>query len=218
MNGRIETPFTFPAKTSISQPRKSLTEEQTARYKTVVSTVSTWNNVPEKSTAGTPKDSPITESERMWLTRECLLRYLRATKWSATEAASRLLGTLTWRREYDIAGHSADYVSIEGETGKQVILGYDNDARTVLYMNPGKQNTQKSERQIHHLIFMLERMIDIMPPDVETWCMVINYLKSSSSQTPSIATGRQVSAIFQMHYPERLGRALMINRKASCSK
>ena len=33
---------------------------------------------------------------------ECLLRYLRATKWDANAAIERLEGTLKWRREYGI--------------------------------------------------------------------------------------------------------------------
>jgi hypothetical protein len=33
---------------------------------------------------------------------ECLLRYLRATKWNANEAIEGLEGTLKWRREFGI--------------------------------------------------------------------------------------------------------------------
>lgn len=147
----------------------------------------------------------------MWLTRECLLRYLRATKWNAAEAPKRLLGTLIWRREYGLAKHTASYISPENETGKQVILGYDIAARPCLYLNPAKQNTKKSERQIQHLVFMLERVIDLMIPGQETLSLLVNFKESSSGSNPSVGQGRQTLNILQTHYPERLGRALVIN-------
>lgn len=77
--------------------------------------------------------------------------------------------TLAWRREFGISHlgeeHgdkiTADLVAVENESGKQVILGYENDARPILYLKPGRQNTKTSHRQVQHLVFMLERVIDL---------------------------------------------------------
>lgn len=107
-----------------------------------------------------------------------------------------------------------DYISPENETGKQQILGYDINARPCLYMNPGKQNTDKSERQIQHTVFMLERVIDMMGPGQETTALLINFKNSSSSKSPSLGQGKQVLNILQQHYPERLGRALISDCKS----
>lgn len=145
----------------------------------------------------------------MWLTRECLLRYLRATKWNTADAATRLLGTLTWRREYGVEKLDAEYISPENATGKQVIMGYDNVARPCLYLIPANQNTKESERQVQHLVFMLERTIDLMPPGQETLALLVN----STGSTVNIGQGRAVLNILQTHYPERLGRALVIKSK-----
>ncbi|KAI9718077.1 MAG: hypothetical protein M1812_004335 [Candelaria pacifica] len=208
-SGPVKTPFTHPLDVSKPPSTPSLTPDQEIKYASLLSVVSSWTHVPNSSKDNTT--SPITDPERMWLTRECLLRYLRAVKWNSAEAPKRLLATLTWRREYDLASHTPDYISVENETGKQVILGYDNAARPCLYLNPGKQNTARSERQIQHLVFMLERVIDLMVPGQETLSLLVNFKESSGGSNPSVGQGRQTLSILQTHYPERLGRALVIN-------
>jgi len=209
-SGPIRTPFTSPLETSKPPPPPTLTPDQEAKYDSLFKTVSAWTDIPTNSVINSPK-AALTDDEHMWLTRECLLRYLRATKWNAVEAPKRLLGTLIWRREYGLAKHTTSYISPENETGKQVILGYDIAARPCLYLNPAKQNTKKSERQIQHLVFMLERVIDLMIPGQETLSLLVNFKESSSGSNPSVGQGRQTLNILQTHYPERLGRALVIN-------
>lgn len=145
----------------------------------------------------------------MWITRECLLRYLRASKWSVPDAITRLLATLAWRREYILDSHTAEYFSEENETGKQVIMGYDAATRPCLYLNPKKQNTPRSDKQIQHLVFSLERVIELMSPGQETLALLINF--KEAAQAPSGGQGRQVLKILQSHYPERLGKAFVIN-------
>ncbi|MCJ1363543.1 hypothetical protein MMC16_002650 [Acarospora aff. strigata] len=206
----VKTPFTEPLDVSKPPPPPTLTTEQHTKYNSLFETVFAWTEVPTTSTPNSPK-APISDDERMWLTRECLLRYLRATKWITAEASKRLLGTLTWRREYGLEKHTADYISPENETGKQVILGYDIAARPCLYLNPGKQNTKRSERQIQHLVFMLERVIDLMVPGQEALSLLVNFKESGSGSSPNVGQGRQTLNILQTHYPERLGRSLVIN-------
>jgi len=189
-----------------------LTADQQTKYASVLSTVSTWTTIPS-NTLKDATNEPITDNERMWLTRECLLRYLRATKWDVPGALKRLQGTLSWRREYGADTFTADYISPENETGKQVIMGYDINARPCLYLNPGKQNTKNSDRQIHHLSFMLDRVIDMMGPGQETTALLINFKGASSGSTPSVGQARQVLNILQNHNPERLGRALISQRE-----
>lgn len=104
-----------------------------------------------------------------------------------------------------------DYISIENETGKQVIMGYDIHGRPCLYLLPSNQNTEKSERQIQHLVFMIERVIDLMGPDQETLALLVNFKETKSGQNATIGQAKQTLDILQNHYPERLGRALVIN-------
>lgn len=213
-SGVIKTPFLEPASSAKPKPRVDLTSEQEDKYNALLDTVKSWKEIP--STTG--KGGHIVESEIMWLTRECLLRYLRATKWVTADAAKRILATLSWRRDYDVESLlDGEIVSPENETGKQNILGYDVDARPCLYLNPGLQNTAPSPRQVQHLVFMLERVIDMMIPGQDSLALLINFKanKSRTNTSPGISTGREVLNILQTHYPERLGRACIINGRFS---
>ena len=212
----VQVPFESPYPTSKPAPITPLTTDQSTKYALLLQTVTSWTTIPTTSAKNSPV-TPLTDSERQWLTRECLLRYLRATKWSVPDSATRLLGTLAWRREYGVEKHTPDFISPENETGKQVILGYDIAARPCLYLNPARQNTKRSDRQIQHLVFMLERTIDLMGPGQETLSLLINFKDSSAGGNASVGQGRQTLNILQMHYPERLGRALVLNGKMSTS-
>ena len=216
-SGPVKTPFLAPSPASKPPPPPQLTAVQEAKYQQLLTTAASWTTLPTASGKNAAK-TPITDDERMWLSRECLLRYLRASKWNSVDAPKRLLSTLVWRREYGLASHTADYISPENETGKQVILGYDNDARPCIYLRPSKQNTQRSERQIQHLVFMLERVIDLMVPGQDTMAILVDFKDSSSGSTPTVGQGRQTLNILQGHYPERLGRALVMNGEFSESR
>lgn len=210
--GPIKTPFVDPLPSAKPLEPKALTDDQQAKYDEVLTTVKLWKEIPSTK----EKEGPVTEEEIMWLTRECILRYLRATKWNAPEAAKRLLATLTWRREFGLLEHTAEHISPENETGKQIIFGYDDHARPCHYLNPGRQNTESSHRQVEHLVYMLERVIDIMVPGQESLALLINFKqsKSRSNTSPPIGIAREVLHILQTHYPERLGRACVINSKS----
>lgn len=203
------TPIPHPLETVDIPTSPELTAEQQSKYEAVLETVKSWKEIP--STKG--KGGPITDNEILWLTRECILRYLRATKWNTADAEKRLLATLTWRREYGVEELTGDHISPESETGKQFIVGWDIAGRPCHYLNPGRQNTEPSPRQVQHLVFMVERVIDIMVPGQETLALLINFKtsKTRSNTAPGLSQGREVLNILQTHYPERLGRALIIN-------
>ncbi|KAK1055366.1 Phosphatidylinositol transfer protein (PITP) [Friedmanniomyces endolithicus] len=209
-NGPLKTPIYTPMKSAKpnSLSSRPLNPEQETKYATVFAAVSQWQTLPSTSLKDGAQ-APLQDHERMWLTRECLLRYLRATKWNTPNALKRLQSTISWRREYGADTFSADYISPENETGKQLILGYDNEARPCLYLMPAKQNTKMSDRQIHHLCYMLDRTIDMMPPGQESACLLINFKGAGNGHVPTVAQARAVLNILQNHSPERLGKALI---------
>jgi hypothetical protein len=216
--GPRKTPLAAPLPESKPAPKPELTEDQKTKYKALLEKVKAFTEV--QCPKETEKSGPLKDHEKAWLTRECLLRYLRATKWVVDDAAKRLLGTLAWRREYGIDDFTPEYISPEQETGKQIIMGYDKEGRPLNYLNPGRQNTDASPRQIHHLFYMIERVVDLMPADVETLCLLINFKPTKQRQNTSvpIGTAREVLSILQNHYPERLGKALIINGTITLSK
>ncbi|KAL4968932.1 CRAL/TRIO domain protein [Aspergillus stella-maris] len=209
-DGLIQKPFPRPLDSAKPASPAALTGDQQAKYDSALKAVSEWTTVPTTAAKNAPTE-PITDDERMFLTREAILRYLRATKWNTAEAVARLQRTLTWRREYGIEKLTPGYISIENETGKQVLLGYDIHGRPCLYLLPSNQNTEKSDRQVQHLVFMLERAIELMPADQETLALIVDYSQTKSGQNASIGQAKDTVHFLQNHYPERLGRALVIN-------
>ncbi|KAI5308215.1 hypothetical protein KEM55_006271 [Ascosphaera atra] len=206
----LKLPFRCPAPDAEIATPPALTEEQETKYQQVHDAVSKWTELPVSSAKNAEKKA-MTDDERMFCTRDCMLRYLRATKWHVEQAIERLERTLVWRREYGVEEHTADYISIELETGKMVVQGYDNNGRPCLYLNPSKQNTERTPRQVQALVFMLERMIDLMMPNQESMALIVDFKSAKASQNASIGQGRETLNILQNHYPERLGRAMVTN-------
>lgn len=141
------------------------------------------------------------------------------------DAIERIEGTIAWRREFGIEYQddeknkvNPDLVAPESLTGKQVVLGFDNDARPCLYLKPGRQNTKTSHRQVQHLVYCLEKVIDFMPSGQDSLALLIDFKQHpeisanvETSKIPPISVGREVLHILQTHYPERLGKALLTN-------
>ncbi|CCE66331.1 hypothetical protein TPHA_0P01740 [Tetrapisispora phaffii CBS 4417] len=203
-----------------------LTADQKDKYRKVLEHFSKADlEIPVKEVK-TAESAPLTEFEKAWLTRECFLRYLRATKWVLNDAIDRITLSLAWRREFGISklGEengdeiTSDSIAIENETGKQVILGYENNARPILYLKAGRQNTKTSHRQVEHLVFMLERVIDFMPAGQDQLALLIDFKEypdvpkvQGNSNIPPIGVGKEVLHILQTHYPERMGKAIVTN-------
>lgn len=222
----IEKPIKELPSTIKAPERPKLTADEQAKYDEVYKYLTNPEFKVGNKEKNPTESSPLIEEEKAWLTRDCILRYLRATKWNVKDAIDRILGSLAWRREFGIShlGEengdeiTSDLVAIENESGKQVVMGYENNARPILYLKPGRQNTKTSHRQVQHLVFMLERVIDFMPEGQESLALLIDFKEysdvpkvSGNSKIPPIGVGKEVLHILQTHYPERLGKALLTN-------
>ena len=89
------------------------------------------------------------------------------------DAQKRIKATLEWRREFKPDLIPPEEVRIESETGKMCVVvslvhlsqslqrsyrilnGFDLDGRPILYMRPGRENTETSPRQLRHLVWCL---------------------------------------------------------------
>ena len=221
----VYIPFSTPSSESHIPSEPELTQEQKDKYLHVLNHFQQSDlkiAISEETHKHKQKTKELTVGEKSWITRECILRYLRATKWHESEAIDRIELTLSWRREFGISEPfdnenkvNGELVSEENETGKEVILGYDNDSRPCLYLKPGRQNTKTSERQVQHLVYMLERVIDYMPAGQDSLALLIDFkahpVGTQLGKIPPVGIGRQVLHILQTHYPERLGKALLTN-------
>ncbi|KAG2022536.1 hypothetical protein CC2G_000278 [Coprinopsis cinerea AmutBmut pab1-1] len=164
------------------------------------------------STICLPPSDPYHYWESRWLSRpDTHPRYMRAAKWNYGDAQKRIKATLEWRREFQPDLISPEDVRIEGETGKIILNGFDVDGRPVIYMRPGRENTETSPRQLRHLVWWLERAKDFMPPGQESLVIVVDYKSCTLRTNPSISIARKVLTILQQHYVETLGRACVTN-------
>ncbi|EPX70979.1 sec14 cytosolic factor family protein [Schizosaccharomyces octosporus yFS286] len=211
-DGAWNAPLPFPSPHCQLKPQyldEDLTEEQKSMYKEVFIFCQDLKSIPVSPKS--EEKEGLSEIEKYFLTKECILRFLRATKWNAATTKKRILDTLVWRRQFGVNNMDPDEVQEENATGKQVLLGFDKDGRPCLYLYPGRQNTKTSPLQIRHLVFSLECAIELMPPGVETLALLINFKASSNRSNPSVGQGKEVLNILQTHYCERLGKALVIN-------
>ncbi|KAF8664622.1 hypothetical protein AX16_000721 [Volvariella volvacea WC 439] len=138
-------------------------------------------------------------------------RYMRAAKWNLADGQKRIKATIEWRREFKPDLIPPDEVKIESVTGKIIINGFDKDGRPIIYMRPGRENTETGPRQLRHLVWCLERAKDLMPPGQESLVIIVDYKSTTLRTNPSISVARKVLHILQQHYVETLGRALVVN-------
>ncbi|KAI0351705.1 CRAL/TRIO domain-containing protein [Trametes cingulata] len=196
----------IPVDPAVLPPQLKLTETQQALYDEVLK-----HFIRDDYVLPGAENGALTEEEKFWLSAECLLRFIRAVKWASAQAAiKRIEETLKWRREfglYDLI--TASYVEPEALTGKMMIWGYDTDNRPAIYLRPSRQNTDESLRQVHYVVWALERLTELMGPGVETLALMVDF--ADRAKNPSLGQSRMVLNILQTHYPERLGRALVVN-------
>lgn len=192
-----------PAPGTIVAPIYQYSEQQKAQIKALRQYA---------ETIALPEADPYHPWERRWLDKpDTIPRYMRASKWTFPDAQKRIKSTLEWRREFKPELIPPDEVRIESETGKIILNGFDRDGRPILYMRPGRENTETGPRQLRHLVWCLERAKDLMPPDQESLVIIVDYKSTTLRTNPSISVARKVLNILQQHYCETLGRALVVN-------
>lgn len=159
-----------------------------------------------------PETNPYHIWEKRWLESPgTIARYMRAAKWKYEDAQRRIVNTMEWRRDYKPDLIPPEEVRIESETGKIILTGFDTDGRPIIYMRPGRENTQTSPRQLRHLCFILERARDMLPEHQDSIVIIVDYKTTTLRTNPSISVARKVLTILQHHYVETLGRAIVVN-------
>ncbi|BGP14593.1 hypothetical protein JCM10213_001941 [Rhodosporidiobolus nylandii] len=160
---------------------------------------------------------PLTDVEKCYWSRQAFLRCLRAVKWDYPAAVRRAEETCVWRREYRVEEMKESDIWKEGETGKELVMGFDANCRPVLYMHPNRQNTQVGPDQIAFVVWCLERTLDLLPPTdpaVDMLCLCIDFgagQKDAKGQPTTLGQARKVLEILQTYYCERLGKAVCVN-------
>ncbi|TKY89626.1 hypothetical protein EX895_001411 [Sporisorium graminicola] len=202
--------FSAPAPSVKLAPPAPLSESQQEKYEQMLAHFKSIDEFPTSLKHNSPT-KPLDEWETMRnLSKESMIRYLRATKWDVASAKKRLTDTIAWRREYGVDSLKAEDLEPEAMTGKETVLGFDNKGRPLHYMHPSRNTTEETPRQMQYAVWILERAIDLMPPGVEMLALLINFGGKKRNPT-SISNAKLMLYILQNHYVERLGIALCIN-------
>lgn len=149
--------------------------------------------------------------EEDWVDDRCISRYLRATRYNIDDCVARISKTLQWRRDYRPTEITADEVEPEAVTGKEFFSGYDKYGRPLLFLVPANENTKTYERQLRFVVFKLEKGVKLMPEGVEQFTIIIDYENMNMFNATPPSVSKKFLDILSNHYPERLGKAFMIN-------
>ncbi|KAF9413973.1 hypothetical protein BGZ94_000548, partial [Podila epigama] len=156
-------------------------------------------------------EAGISQKLKNWTSDDCLIRYLKARKWSVADAKSAILDTMRWRETYEPARPDREALWTETSAGKLYVSGFDAESRPLIYMKPRLENTAASPAQIRHVCFHLETAIALMPPTVENLAIIIDFSGSSMRTNPGVAVAREIIHVLGSHYPERLGKAYILH-------
>lgn len=105
-----------------------------------------------------------------------------------------------------------DILLQEGATGKIVVRGYDKHGRAVVYMKPGRENTNHELNNMRHLVWNMEKAIAVTKKKgFSKIVFVIDYKGFSLFNAPPLSTSKYTLEIMQRHYPERCERFYLTN-------
>lgn len=156
---------------------------------------------------------PLSDIEKTFLSREGLLRFLRADRFDVPVAIKRTEKCIAWRRKVDIDDLEGFASKVEGEfkeTGGQLVFGFDKLSRPVIFMHPSRRQHPPSELGLLHLFFLLERAVDLMPKYVEKTAFLIDFSGKRKYSTP-VGLAKSWVTVLQTCYPERLGVGIIAN-------
>ncbi|KAJ9124703.1 hypothetical protein QFC24_003070 [Naganishia onofrii] len=150
---------------------------------------------------GNGRKSPLTEGERFWLTRQCIDRYLDATKGDVPQAIQRLKDTLIWRRSFGI-NELFDEPDVEEEAarGKHFYCGHDVTGHPVHYVVSSNVESKGADQQIRHAIWFAEIAPVFFKPGQGSLTLLVDFYNPTSTRKPSLTTARQLNLI-SLHIP-----------------
>ncbi|BEI80087.1 hypothetical protein CcaverHIS002_0106160 [Cutaneotrichosporon cavernicola] len=159
---------------------------------------------------GKTERAPLSVREMMWLSRDQMLKYLTVTG-NAKEAIARMERTVVWRRSTGIDDMDTHMEGVEEEcrTGKAIVQGFGPSGMPVLYLFPNRNHLPPDQRKAIHLIWMLERAIDLMAGGVTKVVAIFVFNEKRTGAPTSLAIGRETIHYLMQHYPEIAGTTVL---------
>ena len=100
----------------------------------------------------------------------------------------------------------------ENETGKIYVRGYDKDGRALMYMRPGRENSNNENNMMRHLSFQIEKAVACSGKNgYGKICLVIDFDGHSIANSPTMSASKRTLTILQRHFCERMYRVYICN-------
>eukprot|EP00285_Hemiselmis_virescens_P010439 CAMPEP_0173382422 /NCGR_PEP_ID=MMETSP1356-20130122/4925_1 /TAXON_ID=77927 ORGANISM="Hemiselmis virescens, Strain PCC157" /NCGR_SAMPLE_ID=MMETSP1356 /ASSEMBLY_ACC=CAM_ASM_000847 /LENGTH=274 /DNA_ID=CAMNT_0014336751 /DNA_START=56 /DNA_END=877 /DNA_ORIENTATION=+ len=156
----------------------------------------------------------LSEEDKKFATDHTLRRYLKARKNNVHKASKLLRETLEWRRSFAVKSIRGEDVAEAGPKGKLFTMGCDVKGRPTLFMRPAFDTCKDAhDLNVKHLVYNMERAVSYMDEanHIGKMVVVLDCLNYSSSTSPPFKTSKATLTILQDHYPERLGKFLILS-------
>lgn len=150
-----------------------------------------------------------------FLTRGTLVRFLRARDGDVAAATAMLRATLLWRRSEsveDITAASVERVRALGAT--YITRGRDRSGCRIVVMRAGAYQPYDASERLRYIIWLMEQ---VFPPGdaaedltQATWLLDFSLFGKKRSPDGRVVM-KNTQAILNDHYPERLGKAFLID-------
>lgn len=144
-----------------------------------------------------------------FLCDQTYLCYARGFEANVDKAQKMLAATLQWRKEYKPYAITIKDVELAMQKGTQVCGGRCREGRPVLCMTVAVPNPCDAATRTKQLVYILETFRRKGYRDI-TWVADFGQMGKHKRDPYSKETRKQAMHILQSHYPERLGRMLVI--------
>merc|ERR1711974_367109 len=166
----------------------------------------------EEEVAKHSLEPPLTEKEKLFCDKTCLLRYLRANSWNNSKALTGLTATLKWRREFKPDEITAKDIEAELRAGKMYVKGFTKKGHPLMVTKKSQETKSVNyDAQLKLLVYTMEKAISLMPEGIEQWVWILDMNNYSRANSPPISASLETLKIFSNHYPERLYKCLLVD-------
>lgn len=172
-------------------------------------------SINSQATGRTSESGPLTDDEKIWLSQECIIRFLIADTWDHTKTIPRLMRTFRWRREmslYDVQGMSVELEALAAR-GKLYVTDYARAAYPLIYWHADKRRDDPtiSFSAVRMMFYIIERSMDLMVAEVEEVGFLCDMSGKPDKSWAAVNINKQILHDIQTYYPETLGFAAVQN-------
>lgn len=139
----------------------------------------------------------------------CCMRYYIARSHDVHKAYAMLEKTAAWLKETGAGTWTCESCEKDPNQHMSQFVGWDKEHRPILFMSMRWGPERKNP--LRHMVAVFNHMIRMSPVGVEKWVVMTDFATYSHLRDSNPSMGVGVIRAIQDHYPERLGKMLIIN-------